>query len=232
MARDLWSGFLTDLEPFWRRLGHLFILVTEANRFIAIPIKSYFTLCNDMNLISIPVSLLSLAVSLGTFWLVFVARGRLKMTKPTIVFFGFDTVPKLTPKVFLRTLLFSTAARGHVIEGMHAKVRHSNDERVFSFWGYGETEKLSPGSGLYVSRTGLAANHHFVLSVHEDPYHFETGSYEIDVIVEVVGRRKPLKLATIKILLPDQLANALERHEGVLFERMIGGEYEGHAQKR
>lgn len=65
-----------------------------------------------MEYISIPISLVSLAISLGTFWLAFMDRGRLKMTKPTIVFFGFDEVPKPTPKVFLRTMLYSTATRG------------------------------------------------------------------------------------------------------------------------
>jgi hypothetical protein len=140
-----------------------------------------------MDFISISISLISLTISLGTFWLT-IARGKLKMTKPTIIFFGFDTVPKPTPKVFLRTLLYSTAIRGQVIEGMYAKVRRNNNERIFSFWGYTETEKLSPGSGLHVSQTGLAANHHFVLSVHEDDYRFEPGAYEIDVIADVVGR--------------------------------------------
>ncbi len=154
------------------------------------------------------------------------------MTKPTIVFFGFDALPKPAPKVFLRTLLYSTSTRGQVVEGLYAKVRTDDHERLFSFWGYGETEKLSPGSGLHVGRTGFAANHHFVLSIHEDAYHFELGSYEIDVIADVVGRRKPIKLATIKLSLPDELAAALERQEGVLFERKIDGEYEGHTRER
>lgn len=185
-----------------------------------------------MNYISIPISLLSLAISLGTFWLAFIDRGRLKMTKPTIVFFGFDMVPNPTPKVFLRTLLYSTATRGQVIEGMYARVRRGEDKRIFSFWGYGEMEKLSPGSGLHVSRTGLAANHHFVLSVHETAYRFEPGSYEIDVIADVVGHKGPIKLATIKLSLSGELSAALQQHKGVLFERKISGEYEGHTRER
>ncbi|MGO4706525.1 hypothetical protein AB4072_12220 [Microvirga sp. 2MCAF38] len=183
-----------------------------------------------MDYFSIPISLVSLTVSLGTFWLAFVDRGRLRMTKPTIVFFGFDTVPKPTPKVFLRTLLYSTATRGQIIEGMYATVRHCGRERVFRFWGYGENNKLSPGSGLQISRTGLAANHHFVLSVHEDAYVFEPGAYEIGVNSDVVGRRKPMKLGTIKLVLSDEHAAALARQEGVLFERKIDGEYEGHSR--
>lgn len=185
-----------------------------------------------MEYISIFIAVTSLVISLGTFWLAFVHRGRLAMTKPTIVFFGYDTVPKPTPKVFLRTLLYSTARRGQVVEGMYAKVRHGQDERVFSFWGYGETEKLSAGSGLHVSRAGLAANHHFVLSVHEDDYIFNSGIYEIEVIADVVGRRKPVALSIIKLSVPDHLAEALQKQEGVLFERTIGGHYEGHARPR
>lgn len=185
-----------------------------------------------MSLASILISLVSLVISLGTFWLAFIARGRLKMTKPTLVFFGFDRTPRPAPKVFLRTLLYSTSSRGHVIEGMYAKVRYGDEERTFSFWGYGETEKLSPGSGLYASRTGFAANHHFVLSPHEVPYIFRPGAHEIDVLADVVGRHKPVKLATIYLTLSDDLASVLQRGEGVLFERSIGGEYLGQAIDR
>ena len=173
-----------------------------------------------------------MAISLGTFWLAVIDRGRLKMTKPTIVFFGFDMVPHATPKVFLRTLLYSSSARGQVVEGMYAKVRHEGNERVFSFWGYGETEKLSAGSGLHVSKTGLAANHHFVLSVHEAAYRFDPGDYEIDVFADVVGRKSAVQLSTIRLTLTLELAAALTKHEGVLFERKISGEYEGHTRER
>lgn len=86
-----------------------------------------------MEFVSVPISIVSLAVSLGTLWLAFVDRGRLKMTKPTIAFFGYDIVPHVTPKVFLRTLLYSTAVREQFIEGMFVKVRHDGGERVFSF---------------------------------------------------------------------------------------------------
>lgn len=183
-----------------------------------------------MELISIPISVLSLAVSLGTFWLAFVHRGRLLMTKPTIVFFGYDMAPKATPKVFLRTLLYSSATRGHVVEGMFAKVRANGVERSFSFWGYGEREKLTPGSGLHVGRTGFAANHHFVLSANEPEYRFAPGKYEVDVLADIVGRRAAVRLSTIRLTLDEALSAALNSYEGVLFERTAGGEYEGHSR--
>lgn len=185
-----------------------------------------------MEMISIPISIVSLVVSVSTFWLAFLRRGRLAMTMPTIVFFGHDMVPKTTPKIFLRTLLYSTAAQGQVVEGMYVQAARDGIERTFSFWGYGETEKLTAGSGLHVSRTGLAANHHFVLSIHEDEYQFEPGDYTITVYARVVGRRKPLKLSSIKIRLNADLALELQRHNGVLFERNLDGHYEGHARDR
>ncbi len=185
-----------------------------------------------MEMISIPISIVSLAISVGTFWLAFLRRGRLAMTMPTIVFFGHDMTPKVTPKVFLRTLLYSTAAQGQMVEGMYVQVLRNGLARTFSFWGYGETEKLSAGSGLHISRTGLAANHHFVLSVHEDEYRFEAGDYTITVYARVVGRRKPLKLSTIDVSLDADLAAEIAGHRGVLFERSLDGHYQGHARER
>ena len=55
---------------------------------------------------------------------------------------------------------------------------------------------------------------------------------EIDVLADVVGRRESMKLVTINLILSEELAAALGRQEGVLFERKIGGEYEGHARER
>jgi hypothetical protein len=105
-------------------------------------------------LLSVLISLLSLAVAATTLWFNLLNRGRLAMTPPTLVFFGYDTVPKLTPKVFLRTLLYSTAARGQIIAGMHVNVIRNGNQQLFSFWGYGETKNLVPGSGLYVGKPG------------------------------------------------------------------------------
>lgn len=183
-----------------------------------------------MELISLPIALLSLAISGATFWLVYLRRGRLAMTQPAVVFFGFDAVPRTTAKIFIRTLLYSTAANGQVVESMHAVLRHGDRERQFSFWGYSETERLSAGSGIYVSRTGLAANHHFVLSVHEPAYEFSAGDYIVDIYAHLVGRSGPRLLGSIPIHLTEPNAAALGRREGVLFERMPGGDYLGHAR--
>jgi len=177
----------------------------------------------------IAIATISLCISAATLWLTYLRRGRLRMTTPSVVFFGYDRVPKVTPKVFLRTLLYSTANQGQVIEWMYARLTHGTVQQAFSFWGYGETEKLSPGSGLFASRTGFAANHHFVLSVHEEGYEFTEGTHEVEVFARVVGR-KPARLFSLFIDVTPEQAAALRRHEGILYERRPDGSFEGHAR--
>jgi hypothetical protein len=178
------------------------------------------------------ISVISLSVSGAAFWLTWLKRGRLSMTSPTLVFFGYDSVPRLTPKVFLRTLLYSTSARGQVIEAMYVKLCRAGSEQIFGFWGYGETKNITPGSGLFVGQTGVALNHHFVLSVQHPGYEFSEGKYTIVVYARVVGRSKPIQIKTISITLSKGEAGALGGHLGVLFE--LGwdtGSYTGHSRE-
>lgn len=184
-----------------------------------------------MTIASILISVLSLCIATTTAWLTLFRRGRLAMTRPNVVFFGFDHAPKTTAKIFLRTLLYSTALRGQVVEAMYAKLIRAGDETVFSFWGYGETNKLVPGSGLYVGQTGVAVNHHFVLSAHRPDYVFTPGSYTIEVFARTVGRRKVARLGVATLDVSVVQATVLARHGGVLFELdPESASYVGHAR--
>ncbi len=108
--------------------------------------------------LSIVISLLALAVSIGTAWLTLFRRGELRMTKPTVIFIGPDggtaAGSKRRIKVFLRTLLFSTSARGQTIESLHVCVQRGENKQNFSICVYGD-DRLSRGSGLFVPREGL-----------------------------------------------------------------------------
>jgi hypothetical protein len=99
---------------------------------------------------SITVSVLALALSSLTAWLTLLRRGTVKMTQPTVIFFGPDTPRSQDetpmPKVYLRALLFSTAKRGRVIESMHVALSRNETHQNFNIWVYGE-EKLVRGSG-------------------------------------------------------------------------------------
>ncbi|MEK7994694.1 MAG: hypothetical protein AAB403_12895 [Planctomycetota bacterium] len=186
-----------------------------------------------LTIFGVAISLLALGVSTATMYFAWLRRGRLAMTRPAVVFFGYDVVPELTPKIFLRTLLYSTAQRGKMIESMFVKLRRGTTEQVFGFWGYGETTKLSPGSGLYVGQSGVSLNHHFVLSVHQPEYEFVAGEYTIQVFARQAGASAPILLSEIRLTLDDRNAATLARHAGVLFELEPDTQtYAGHASER
>jgi len=117
-------------------------------------------------------------MSAVTAWLTLFRRGTVKMTQPTVIFFGPDNLrsrdePAL-PKVFLRTLLFATSKRGRVVESMHIALSRNETQQNFNIWVYGD-EKLVRGSGLFVGETGIAANHHFLTPRDGSSFHFTEG---------------------------------------------------------
>jgi hypothetical protein len=178
------------------------------------------------------ISLLSFAVSATTMYFTWLRRGRLAMTTPMLVFFGFDEVPRRTAKIFLRTLLYSTSAKGKVVEGLFVKLRRGTAEQTFGFWGY-STDKLTHGSGLYVPQTGVVADHHFVQSVHQHMYEFAAGTYAIDVFARLAGKTALRKLAQVEVELTRDQAAALSEGKGVMFELMPEQvQYVGHIRTR
>ena len=120
------------------------------------------------------------------------------MTHPTVIFFGPDMprspVEEALPKVFLRTLLFSTSKRGRIVQNMYVSLTRSDTVQNFNIWTYGETEKLVRGSGLFVGETGVAANHHFLIPREGVSFQFTEGQYRLDVYAHLLGDRERILL--------------------------------------
>ena len=110
-----------------------------------------------LEIVSAVVSCLALTISAITAWLTLFRRGTVRMTQPIMVAFVHDPSPqKISPKVFFRTLLYSTSQRGQVVESMFVKLKRGESIQTFSFWVYGERAALVRGSGIYVGREGVA----------------------------------------------------------------------------
>src|SRR5579859_2799779 len=93
-----------------------------------------------MTFLSIIISSIALLISVATFWLTRVKKGNIKMTRPTIICF----VPKNggdNPKIFLRTLLYSTSERGQYIQNMFIQLQKDEKTKNFNAWAYGEKGK-------------------------------------------------------------------------------------------
>ncbi len=181
--------------------------------------------------LTIVISFLALIISAGTAWLTLFHRGSIKMTRPTVIFFGPDG-SRGPVKVFLRTLLYCSSQRGRVVESMYLKLRNKSSEKLFNIWVYGD-EFLARGSGLFVGKEGVVCNHHFLLPKTTDSYIFESGNYTVEVYAQLVGARHPLLLASEKLPLEQGWAEKINTVDaGVYFDWcQDSNEYQPHIEK-
>lgn len=152
--------------------------------------------------LTIGISVVSLFVSAYAVWIAEFNRGRLQMTRPTLLCLKRE-MPSALPKIFLRTCLFTTGSKGRVIEGIFLRVRQAQGEFTFDFWGHTmENGKLTLGSGLPVGPTGVASDHHFNPRQGSGiDFLYVPGDYQIDVFASIVGQRKARLLHRVNFLM-------------------------------
>lgn len=171
-------------------------------------------------LVATIISLLALAVSMTTAWLTLFRKGTLRMTRPAVIFFGLNGQPSQGAelKIFLRTLLYSTAKRAQIVEGMYVTARRGESVQTFNIWVYGDTGRLLRGSGLRVAEDGVVCNHHFVLPKDGTPFLFLAGEYTLEVYVTLVDQQAPLLLWRKNLRLSQEQATAIRQGSGVYFD--------------
>jgi len=169
-----------------------------------------------MERLSIGISALAFATSLVTLWLTRYRTGTIKMTRPTTIFFGPDGGGSTISKVFIRTLLYTTADRGQYIENMFVRLYKKREEKNFTIWIYGDPSQLLRGSGLFVDRRGVAANHHFLIS--DASHTFSQGSYTIELYVTTVGA-SPKRIFRQKLEITHKQAQVMrQRKAGIYYD--------------
>lgn len=163
-----------------------------------------------MQVFSVAISALALLVSVLTAWLTLFRRGTIKMTRPTVIFFGPDSSSKTdqNPKVYLRTLLFCTSKRGRVIESLHVSLSRNETRQNFSIWVYGE-DRLVRGSGIFVGEEGIVANHHFLTPPDQNTFCFLEGRYNLQVFAKLLGDRSPILLFSQELAIESHFGKAL-----------------------
>jgi hypothetical protein len=166
----------------------------------------------------IAISILALIVSGTTLWLSHLRRGKLKMTKPTVIFFGPDGGEHGISKLFLRTLLYSTAKRGVVLENLYVRLRRGETQQNFNIWVYGEKD-LVRGSGLFIGQEGVATNHHFLTPSDVGNFDFVAGDYQLDVFGKTVGQDRVHLLTSIDLRIDSGEAEKLKKPDhGIYFD--------------
>lgn len=171
---------------------------------------------------ALSVSILALSISATTAWLTLFRVGKIRMTQPTVIFFGPDT-PRIhrdipSPKVYLRTLLFSTSKRGRIIQSMHVSLARNETVQNFNIWVHGD-DKLVRGSGLFVGEMGVSANHHFLAPRDSNNFQFAAGRYRLTVYAHLLGDHIQTKLFTQELEISAETATSLIKPEaGIYFD--------------
>lgn len=189
-----------------------------------------------MDAVSVGIAGAALAVSFTNAYLTLFRRGTVRMTQPTTIYFGPDGSAKHDPlpKVYLRTLLYSTAKRGQIIESMFVKLHRGESVQTFNIWVYGE-DSLARGSGLYVGENGVVCDHHFLLPDDGTKFDFLRGEYKLEVYASLVNRSQSLLLAKVNLSLSDRVAEQLleDKQYGVYFDwGPDSRQYHGHLRQR
>lgn len=170
-----------------------------------------------MNSISIIVSLTALTISALTFWLTRMKKGIVKMTRPTVIFFGPDGGGGTHNKVVIRTLLYSTSDRGQYVQNMFIRLQRGESIQNFNVWVY-DDKGLVRGSGLFINKSGIACYHHFLLPLDGSNYSFLSGNYLLEVYVETVDEI-PRKIFEQKLhLTKKQQGEMLTKTTGTYFD--------------
>jgi len=175
------------------------------------------------SVLALVISALALATSAVTAWLTLLRRGTVKMTQPTVIFFGPDGPREArgntSPKVFLRTLLFSTSKRGRIIENMYVTLSCEDISQDFNVWAYGERNELVRGSGLFVGETGVEANHHFLIARDSERFGFIPGTYSLNVYAHLLGEKeRRILFSQILTVSPEEAESIGEQNAGLYFD--------------
>ena len=184
-------------------------------------------------IIAIFISCLALIISAITAWLTLLQKGTVRMTQPTVIYFGPDGSIGAPSKIFLRTLLYCTAKRGRIIENMYVKIKRGESVQNFNIWVYGDN-LLARGSGLFVGENGITCNHHFLLPKDGTQFEFFSGEYTVEVYATLVGQRKSLLMSKIELFLNEIHSLSMGKKKiGVYFDwGPDSGKYYSHVDER
>ncbi len=156
-------------------------------------------------LLSTVIAIFSAAISLITLWITLLQKGKLRMTRPTFIAFAYEpnNMGKVSPKIFLRCLLYSTSRKPQIVEDLFIKLYRGDSVQLFTFWGYGD-EYLRRGSGICVPFEGFEYYHHFLISEEDTDYQFIPGDYKLELYAHVIDNMKHQLLYSLNLHLAEE----------------------------
>lgn len=142
------------------------------------------------------------------------------MTRPTLIVLMHDNLGagEVIPKIFMRSLLYTTGNRGHVVQSMYLKIQQGEATQNFSIWGHGPQTELRFGAGMKVGPDGVDHNHHFNPPKNAH-YQYSPGEYVIETFAELADSGKRIRLSrTVVIVTPEQAEMLKSPDKSLYFE--------------
>jgi len=160
--------------------------------------------------LSTALSSISLLISGATAWLTLWRRGSLRMGRVQMVYLGLDGPGGLQRKVRVTAFLYSTSARGHIVEGMFARLQRGDSVQAFPVWIHQSASgDVVRGGGLCVTSNGIALDHIFLSPADGTRYRFLPGDYVIELFASVVGDRRPQRLQRVELSVSQEQAERI-----------------------
>lgn len=171
-----------------------------------------------LSVCSLAVAISSLLLSGTVAWFSLVRRGRIQMTRPSLIVFMHDHLAtgEVIPKIFLRTLLYSTGNRGHVIQTLYLKLQRAESSQNFSTWGHGPQNELTFGAGLRITPDGIDHNHHFN-PPRGTGFEYTAGDYRISIFADLAGSTQHVLLGEVTLAISAEQANQLKSTDTELY---------------
>lgn len=144
------------------------------------------------------------------------------MTQPSLIYLGSEQSryrqAAVAPKIYLRSTLFSSGKRGHIVENLFARLSLGETSHSFNVWVYGEND-LARGSGLFVGEQGVAYNHHFLLAPSTANWVWHQGHYRLEVFANVIHRSGTVRLLEVQLSVDSHASAGLIQGDcGVFFD--------------
>ncbi|MBS1994119.1 MAG: hypothetical protein JSS83_26595 [Cyanobacteria bacterium SZAS LIN-3] len=183
----------------------------------------------DPSLISMAilgVSTMAFVLSVFTAWFGMFHRGRLCMIRPSAIVLMHDRENR--PRLFVRSLLYSTGNRGRVIRSLYLTLRRGETVQTFSIFDGGLHHTLKDGAGLIVFPSGAYLSHIFKTN-ESTSFEFWSGAYKIEILAEVVDLDAPVHLFETNLIITKSQASALQENGTSLFFEWGPGFYTYHS---
>jgi hypothetical protein len=114
--------------------------------------------------------------------------------------------------------IVSAGKRGNVIESLFIRIREGSRSEEFSFWGYGDKDLVSGSGGIFVPETGVVTYHHFNPVDSDSLFLFSKGTYSLELVAKIIGRKQLASLWTTKLEMPPVFSDtATELNKKVFF---------------